>query len=58
LCNKTRAFGCSSGLVAVGRLNRLVQIGNQIADEVFRGPLVAGKLLDAAWADKCSAFLF
>ena len=33
-------------------------IGNQIADEVFRGPLVAGKLLDASWASQCSQFLF
>jgi hypothetical protein len=32
--------------------------GNLIADEVFRGPLVKGKLLDAAWANECSQFLF
>jgi len=29
-----------------------------IANEVFHGPLVKGKLLDAAWADQCSKFLF
>lgn len=33
-------------------------IGNQIADEVFRGPLVKGKLLDDAWAAQCANFLF
>jgi hypothetical protein len=34
------------------------QIGELIANEVFRGPLVKGKLLDAAWAGQCSKFLF
>lgn len=34
------------------------KIGNMIADEVFRGPLIEGKLLNAAWADQCSQFLF
>ena len=33
-------------------------IGNLIADEVFRGPLVKGRLLDAAWADECGKYLF
>jgi hypothetical protein len=33
-------------------------IGNLIADEVFRGPLVNGKLLDAAWAGQCAQYLF
>jgi hypothetical protein len=33
-------------------------IGNLIADEVFLGPLVKGKLLDASWADQCAQFLF
>jgi hypothetical protein len=33
-------------------------IGNLIADEVFRGPLVKGKLLDAAWAGQCAQYLF
>ncbi len=33
-------------------------IGNLIADEVFRGPLVKGKLLDATWADQCAQFQF
>ncbi len=32
--------------------------GKLIADEVFRGPLNQGKLLDAAWADECKNFLF
>ncbi|HXI69248.1 MAG TPA: hypothetical protein VNN22_02710 [Verrucomicrobiae bacterium] len=34
------------------------KIGLLIANEVFHGPLVKGKLLDAAWADQCSKFLF
>lgn len=34
------------------------EIGTLIADEVFRGPLVQGKLLDATWAHQCSKFLF
>ena len=34
------------------------KIGLLIADEVFHGPLSEGKLLDAAWADQCSKFLF
>lgn len=29
-----------------------------IADEVFRGPLNYGKVLDAAWAAECGKFLF
>ena len=33
-------------------------IGNLIADEVFRGPLVKGKLLDAAWAESLFAVPF
>jgi hypothetical protein len=33
-------------------------IGDLIADEVFRGPLVKGKLLDASWAGQCAQFLF
>jgi hypothetical protein len=33
-------------------------IGNLITDEVFRGPLVKGRLLDAAWADQCAKYLF
>jgi len=33
-------------------------IGNLIADEVFRGPLGTGKLLNATWADQCTNFLF
>ena len=33
-------------------------IGDLIADEVFRGPLVKGKLLDASWASQCAQFLF
>ncbi len=32
--------------------------GNLIADEVFRGPLVKGRLLDAAWANDCTNYLF
>ena len=32
--------------------------GKLIANEVFRGPLNKGKLLDAAWADECRKFLF
>ena len=34
------------------------EIGILMANEVFRGPLVKGELLDAAWADRCSKFLF
>ena len=34
------------------------KIGELISDEVFRGPLLKGKLLDASWADQCSQFLF
>ena len=34
------------------------KIGMLIANEVFHGPLVEGKLLDAAWAAQCSQFLF
>jgi hypothetical protein len=34
------------------------EIGRLISDEVFRGPLVKGKLLDATWAENCSKFLF
>jgi hypothetical protein len=33
-------------------------IGILIANEVFHGPLLKGKLLDAAWAGQCSQFLF
>jgi hypothetical protein len=33
-------------------------IGNLMAKEVFRGPLVEGKLLDSTWAKECSKFLF
>jgi hypothetical protein len=33
-------------------------IGNLMVDEVFCGPLVKGRLLDAAWADQCAQFLF
>lgn len=32
--------------------------GKLIADEVFRGPLVNGRLLDEKWASACSKFLF
>jgi hypothetical protein len=32
--------------------------GNEIADEVFRGPLVKGRLLDETWAKDCRDFLF
>jgi hypothetical protein len=32
--------------------------GKEIADEVFRGPLNHGKLLDAAWAQQSSQYLF
>ncbi|HEV2320212.1 MAG TPA: hypothetical protein VGV18_10710 [Verrucomicrobiae bacterium] len=32
--------------------------GNLIADEVFRGPLKEGRLLDRSWAKNCSAYLF
>jgi hypothetical protein len=34
------------------------QIGVLITDEVFRGPLSVGKLLDESWAVQCSQFLF
>ena len=34
------------------------EIGSLIANEVFRGPLTQGKLLDASWAGQCSQFLF
>jgi hypothetical protein len=34
------------------------EIGNLIVDEVFRGPLIKGKLLDASWASQSSQFLF
>jgi hypothetical protein len=34
------------------------EYGKLIANEVFRGPLVTGRLLDAAWAGECSKFLF
>jgi hypothetical protein len=34
------------------------EFGKLIANEVFRGPLVTGRLLDAAWAGECSKFLF
>jgi hypothetical protein len=34
------------------------EIGNLIANEVFQGPLIKGKLLDASWAGQCSQFLF
>jgi hypothetical protein len=34
------------------------EIGKLIANEVFCGPLVNGKLLDTTWADQCSKFLF
>jgi hypothetical protein len=34
------------------------EIGILIANEVFHGPLIKGKLLDASWADQCSRFLF
>ena len=34
------------------------EIGKLIANEVFHGPLIKGKLLDAAWVDQCSQFLF
>jgi hypothetical protein len=33
-------------------------IGKLIADEVFRGPLLKGRLLDADWARQCENFLF
>ncbi len=33
-------------------------IGKIIVQEVFKGPLKKGKLLDAAWADECSQWLF
>lgn len=32
--------------------------GRLIAREVFQGPLIEGRLLDAAWADECSKHLF
>lgn len=34
------------------------QTGNLIADEVFRGPLKEGRLLDQTWATNCSSYLF
>jgi hypothetical protein len=34
------------------------EIGLLIATEVFRGPLIKGKLLDAFWATECRQFLF
>jgi hypothetical protein len=34
------------------------KIGALIANEVFHGPLVVGKLLNASWAAQCSQFLF
>lgn len=34
------------------------EIGKLIAREVFKGPLIEGKLLDAAWANQCSEYLF
>ena len=33
-------------------------IENVIVDEVFRGPVIQGKVLDADWADQCARFLF
>ncbi len=33
-------------------------IGILIANEVFHGPVVKGKLMDASWAEQCSKFLF
>jgi hypothetical protein len=33
-------------------------IGKVIVDEVFGGKLVKGKLLDQAWAEQCSKFVF
>lgn len=33
-------------------------IGKLIANEVFHGPVVTGKLLDGQWAGECSQFLF
>jgi hypothetical protein len=32
--------------------------GKLISDEVFRGPLVTGKLLNAEWANQCTNYLF
>jgi len=34
------------------------EFGKMIAHEVFRGPLVVGKTLDAKWSDQCARFLF
>ena len=34
------------------------EIGKLIANEVFHGPLIKCKLLDASWAGQCSQFLF
>jgi hypothetical protein len=34
------------------------EIGILIVNEVFHGPLIKGKLLDASWAGQCSHFLF
>jgi hypothetical protein len=34
------------------------EIGKLIANEVFHGPLVKGRLLDAGWAKECAQFLF
>ena len=34
------------------------EIGRLMAQEVFQGPLVQGKLLDATWANQSSNFLF
>lgn len=34
------------------------EFGKQIANEVFRGPLVTGRLLDEQWAAECANYLF
>ena len=34
------------------------EFGKMIANEVFRGPLVNGRLLDSQWVAQCSKFLF
>jgi hypothetical protein len=34
------------------------EIGRLIIDEVFRGPLQVGKLLDGSWANQCAQFVF
>jgi hypothetical protein len=39
-------------------LHYSVEVGNLIADEVFRGPLVKGRLVDAVWMKDCAAYLF